>query len=310
MNRFALYIALGLLVITAGAGNATTKRSPPDAHHKRSNALEERRLPPEPTVPINLYNTAQAELLDALSALRSEQEARTKEQHAGREPIFARYAVLIQAVLAGVGFGYLVFASLQWRVLWWAFLADHRPNLGILNIALLTVPDDILVPDAQGRLKQEKGIEVQLRLINRGGSDAKITEGNVTFSVDKLDGMESVLREEKLLPPFDIRKGAPEYSDERDVAIGSIVKPAEPYSLNARMPLSGSAYEAAHIYLAVHPRRNISSVAFHVFGYFKYRNPSWFRPNRSYVTAFCRRYDPSKGGGFVVTNEPDYEYQY
>jgi hypothetical protein len=214
-------------------------------------------------------------------------------------------SVEVNIALAIVGLGYLLFAGLQWKVLLWAFLADHRPRLGIRQIALLTTPDDILVPDSEGRLKPNNGIEMLVRLINRGGSDAKIIEGNISIRVDERGGMESILKHEKILPPFDVEKGTPIYSDEGKAGEGVTVKPAEPYSINRTMRL-GSDRDAVEAYLAVHRERNIASVALHVFGYFRYRSPGWrcLRARRTYFTAFCRRYDAVQGR-FVATDEPD-----
>jgi hypothetical protein len=174
--------------------------------------------------------------------------------------------------LAVIGAGYLVFAVLQWQVLRWAFLADRRPRLGIRRIALVTDPNEILTPDHEGHLVQNN-LEVQLSLINRGGSPAQIIEGNVTLTIDKINDVESIAKKTMLLPPFDVKKGSPVYSEERDMAADVIVRPAEPHALTMRMPISGSAYDAAETYLAIHPERNLKSVALHVFGYFKYQTP-------------------------------------
>jgi len=197
-----------------------------------------------------------------------------------------------------------VVAALQAGTMYSTFIADHRPRLGIRRIALLTPPDKIF----DG--KESLPVEVQLQLINRGGSEARIVEGNVTLKVDKLDSIQDILREKKVLPPFDIQKGSPVYTDERDAGKGATIKPAEPYSLKKTMPVSTSANDLAYIYMAAHRRgHEFDTVAFHVFGFFKYRiPPRWFRSRRYYFTAFCRRYDPEKGG-FIAVNEPDYEYE-
>lgn len=202
-----------------------------------------------------------------------------------------------------------IVAALQARTMYSTFVADHRPRLGIHRIALLTVPDEILTPDNEGKLKQSP-VEVRLQLINRGGSDAQVIEGNVTLKVDSIESIGEMMRQKVVLPPFDIVKGTPVYSDDRDSAKGEVIKPAEPYSLTKTMPPSESRRDAAYIYMAAHHERGLDTIAFHVFGFFKYSSPSRFRflRQRTYYTAFCRRYDAGKGG-FVVTNEPDYEYE-
>ncbi|MGO9797922.1 MAG: hypothetical protein ACLPQ0_00525 [Candidatus Binatus sp.] len=298
-----LVVLLASCLLLLGA----SRNARPDQHREGSqeqtNVTEQRQ--PESTVPLSLYNSTQSALGSALHALQAEQEARAKEKRPEYEP-WCSPSVIVQAVLAVVGAGYLIFAALQWQVVYLAFFADHRPRLGIRRIALLNVPEEILVQSSEGALTQPAPIEVQLQLINRGGSDAQIIEGNVTLKVDKFESISEALKKKKVLPPFDVRKGTPAYSEERDAAEGAIVKPAEPFSFNKMMPVSGSPGDAVFIYLAVHHGEDSSTVAFHVFGYFKYRTTAWFQ--RSYFTAFCRRYDPEKGG-FVAINEPDYEYE-
>jgi len=301
-RRFFFSLVLALLLLRLGIGIAASENQRSNQHQSKPKEKPKAIKEQEPQVPLSAFQSA-------LRTIEQQNEAAEKEAEASKETWHSP-SVLVNIALAIIGAGYLIFAALQWQVLRWAFLADHRPRLGIRHIALLTDPDEVLTPDREGRLIQNN-IEVQLSLINRGASDAQIIEGNVTLTVDKIDDVESILRKQTLLPPFDVTRESPVYSAERDTAVGVIVRPAEPYFLTRRMPISGSAYDAAHTYLAIHPERNLDSVAFHVFGYFKYRTPRWiFRrwTRRAYYTAFCRRYDP-KQRKFVVTNEPDYEYE-
>jgi hypothetical protein len=291
-------IAAALLLNVANANTASKKLG---ADHHKSEAAEQPKTvkQQEPEVPLSV-------LQESIRAQKEQSIAAEKQAEAYKET-WCSPSVIVQAVLAVVGAGYLIFAGLQWQVLYWAFFAEHRPRLGIRRIALLNILDEILVESSGGTLTQPP-IEVQLQLINRGGSDAKVIEGNVTVRIDKRDSIEAHLGRGKVLPPFDVRKGIPAYGDQRDAAKDAIIKPAEPYTISKMIPASGSPSDAAHVYLALHRDKFVRSVAFHVFGYFKYRTPSWLRANRSYYTAFCRRYDPEKGG-FVVIDEPDYEYE-
>ena len=288
-----------VLLLSSVNSRAASKETRPDHHKNKPAPQPETVKQQEAQIPLSAFR-------EALSAI--EQQAKiAQEQPKPDKETWCSPPVLVNIALAFVGTGYLIFAGLQWRLLWWAFLADHRPRLGIRQIALLTVPDEILATDSEGHFKQDNGIEIGLRFINRGGSDAKIVEGNITVRVDEVDSIEGMLGRQKVLPPFDVRTGTPSYSDERNAGSDAIIRPAEPYSLNRTMPL-GSDRDATTAYLAVHRERNLSSVALHVFGYFRYRSPGWLRARRTYFTAFCRRYDAEKGG-FVVINEPDYEYE-
>jgi hypothetical protein len=296
-----ILVVLILLLLSAANGLAAPKKSRAE-HHRDETAPSpqtEAIKQQETQIPLSAFR-------EALSAVEEQAKGAQKQPNSEKET-WRSPSVVVNIVLALVGAGYLIFAVLQWRVLLWAFLADHRPRLGIRQIALLTVPDEILATDSEGRFKRNNGVEIGLTLINRGGSDAKIVEGNITVKVDEVDSIEGMLGRQKVLPPFDVRKGTPSYNDERSAGTDIIVRPAEPYSLNKTMPL-GSDNDVTKAYLAVHRERNLSSVALHVFGYFRYRSPGRWRARRTYFTAFCRRYDAEKGG-FVVINEPDYEYE-
>jgi hypothetical protein len=287
-----------LLLVTA-SGLAASKKLRADQQKSETAPQAQTVQQQEQQVPLSAFR-------EALGAV--EQQAKTaQEQAESNKETWCSPSVLVSIALAVVGTGYLIFTGLQWRVLWWAFLADHRPRLGIRQIALITIPDEILAADSEGNLREDSGIEIRLRLINRGGSNAKIVEGNITLRVVEVGGMAAIAGRQKVLPPFDMEKGTPSYCDERSAGKGIVVKPAEPYSLTKIMPL-GSTHDMAKAYLAVHRERNLDTVAFHAFGYFRYRNPGWLRASRTYFTAFCRRYDATKGG-FVVINEPDYEYE-
>jgi hypothetical protein len=172
--------------------------------------------------------------------------------------------------------------------------------LGIRRIAILNIPEEMH--------EQIPPIEVHLRLINRGGSAARIIEGNVTFSVDEPPTRQNILRREQILPPFDIQSGMPKYTTERDAAKNAVVKSAETYNLIRTVPPTTSVNEAANLYLALHRQRNDPSIAFHLLGYFKYRTNSWVGSRQVYYTAFCRRFE-QEDATFVPTNDADYEYE-
>jgi hypothetical protein len=204
-------------------------------------------------------------------------------------------------VLVAVFTFFLVVATLlQAFVLQETFISEHRPSVGIRRIAILNIPEEIN--------EQNPPIEVHLRLINRGGSAAKIIEGNVTFSVDKRPSRQAILRREDVSPPFDIRKGMPAYSPDQSAAQNAIIRPAETYNLIATKPRTNSIQESTELYLALHLQKDDLSLAFHVFGYFKYRTCGWIGIRRVYYTAFCRRFVPPDAT-FVPINDGDYEYQ-
>jgi hypothetical protein len=205
-------------------------------------------------------------------------------------------------VLVAVFTGFLAVATLlQALILQETFISEHRPRLGIRRIALLNIPEEMH--------QQITPVEVHLRLINRGGSAAKVIEGNVTFTVDKPSREGSLAPRETILPPFDIQNGMPRYTAERDVAKNQNIESAETYTLVRIVPQTTSTTEAADLYLALHRWRNDPTRAFHVFGYFKYRTASRFGVKRTYYTAFCRRFEPNVAT-FVPINNEDYEYEY
>ena len=288
-----------LLLVTANGLAASQHTARTDYHRSETTPQTGTVKQEETQVPLFAFH-------EALGALEQQAIANQKQIEVDKEA-WCSPPVLVNIVLAFIGAAYLVFTGLQWRVLRWAFLADNRPRIGIRHIALVTIPDDILASDSEGNIREDNRIEIRLRLINRGGSNAKIVEGNITLRVDEADGMVAIVGKQKVLPPFDRERGTPSYCDERNAGKDIIVKPAEPYSLRKIMPL-GSIHDTAKAYLAVHRERNLDTVALHAFGYFRYRSPGWLRARRTYFTAFCRRYDVTKGG-FVVINEPDYEYE-
>ena len=302
LKPFLLISVISVLFLSAASGRAGSKNARPHQHQKEADAHTETVHQKEDQIPLSAFE-------EALNAIEQEAIAAQKQAQSNEET-FHSPSVEVNMALVIVGAGYLFVTALQWGVLRQGFLTSHRPHLGIRQIALLTDADEIIAPDSEGRLKANNEISIQLRLINRGGSNAKIIEGNITVMVNELGGIEGILNKSKqpVLPPFDVQKGTPSYSDERNAGKGALVKPAEPYALIKTMPL-GTDRDSVRAYLAVHHERNLPSVALHVFGYFKYRVPVWFlRPKRTFFTAFCRRYDAAKGG-FVVTNEPDYEYE-
>jgi hypothetical protein len=221
---------------------------------------------------------------------------------ASRVVVSESRASIWSAVLLAAFTGALVVTSaLQWLNLQEAYLSEHRPRLGIRRIALLNIPEEMH--------QQITPVEIHLRLINRGGSAAKVIEGNVTVTVDKPSTEGGLAPRETILPPFDIQTGMPRYTAERDSAKNRSIEPAETYTLVRIVPQTTSTTEAADLYLALHRWRNDPTRVFHVFGYFKYRTASRFGVKRTYYTAFCRRFEPNVAT-FVPINNEDYEYEY
>jgi hypothetical protein len=149
-------------------------------------------------------------------------------------------------------------------------------------------------------------IKVALSVVNRGGSKARITEGNITIKVDRTGAIQDRVQKRKvLLPSFDIRSGFPSYCKERATLVGKTINPAARQIAERTIPVSESIVDAGGIDFLTNPELKLDSVSIsmYIFGYFKYRD--WTR--RSYVVGYCRRYVPANGK-FVAVEEPDYEY--
>ncbi len=123
----------------------------------------------------------------------------------------------------------------QARLLYWTYIADHRPRLVIRHVALASEPDDLLAVSPRGTT-EVKPLEVVLVLTNRGGSDARIIEGNMTLQVYGRDTIEKIVRGAKnvLLPPFDKKTGLPAYSSDREAFQGEARRQASSQTEHGR----------------------------------------------------------------------------
>lgn len=192
---------------------------------------------------------------------------------------------------------------LQLRLMYWTYVADHRPRLSVYYVALITKPDDLLQADERGALRAVP-VEVSVILTNQGNSGSKIVEGNISLKVVGTDSLQDILRRTALLPAAHPLEGSPIYDPDRSVLVGYKIKPHERLLVPKAMPVPESVAESVRPYLAIHPQRHLEHTALFAFGYFKYRDWTF----RRYTTAFCRRYDATKSE-FVPVDNPYYEYQ-
>ncbi len=101
---------------------------------------------------------------------------------------------------------------IQSRLLYWTYIAVHRPRLIIRHIALLTDPEEIMTADEKTGKAKFAGAEFSFMLNNRGSSTSTIIERNITLKpVGRSDNIEDILkslhRKELSLPPL-IKKPA------------------------------------------------------------------------------------------------------
>jgi hypothetical protein len=189
----------------------------------------------------------------------------------------------------------------QGILLFWTYVADHRPRLEVSHVGLLTEPDAIFAADSAGHTVP---IDTVIVVVNRGGSRAKVVDANITTKViGGAGGLEDFLARRPPLPQFDRKTGLPMYETSGEVVLKKrTVSGAERRVLKITMAMQNPVAEQVRVYLATHPDRHVKSLALLVFGYLTYRD--W--KGRSYTTSFCRRYDPSDQR-FVVVENPDYE---
>jgi len=175
----------------------------------------------------------------------------------------------------------VIVGGFQLRLLYWQFVADHRPRLKIRNVQIvsgITKIDPLY----------ENGVEVSLVAVNWGGSPTKIVRGNITTLIDKTDSpefMKKSLTEKDTQIPLYVKR----------------LKPSAEYVVTTRHPPKDS--KVLFIFKRDAFEKKIPPEAFYVFGYLVYRD----RLRRHYKTHFCRRFDVVSER-FVIVDHPDYEY--
>lgn len=214
------------------------------------------------------------------SAPPSYREKETKQGNNGNQEkneyltIFNGLIAVFTIVLAIVGL-------LQWRLLYWQFVAEHRPKIKIRNVHIV---NDITKRDSLF----ENGVEVSLVGVNWGGSAAKIVRGCITTCIDKPDNpefMKTILTEKDTQDPLYVKW----------------LKPSAEYVVTWRHPAKDARMFFTFRRDAF--EKKVPPHSFYVFGYLVYRD----RLRRHYKTHFCRRFD-TVSERFVVVDHPDYEY--
>ena len=120
-KALSLILVVLILLLSAADSRAASKKALVH-HHKNETTpqTEAIKKPQEPQIPLSAFH-------EALSAM--EQQAKGAQKQPAPETWHSP-SVLVNLLLVLVGIGYLFVTGLQWRVLLWAFLADHRPRLG------------------------------------------------------------------------------------------------------------------------------------------------------------------------------------
>ncbi len=270
-KSFALFL-LALVVLPSARINAQIKASP--ERHEAAAA------PPAGSIGQNNQAALYAALIEALHAATEQEKTTAQRARADNEALIS--PTHVQEGLLLVGFLYSLLAWMQWRVLSWASVAQHRPRVGLRQVTLLNdlEKDNVLL----------EPIEVGFFLVNRGSTPAWIVQGNVTLRFDSPNK----------LPAFNIPSMLPPYDADHAILKGTKLKPAIQRLFKKQITLDRGDPSAFH---AIDPQR-AGSKAFYVLGYFVYRD----QIGRSYRTAFCRRYHPIKRE-FQALGDRDYEYE-
>lgn len=195
----------------------------------------------------------------------------------------------------------ILVAFVQARLLYWTYITEHRPRLRIRYITLVK-PDELLISDTSSGTTVAP-MEVVIVLENSGASRAQIKEGNVSLKPVGGHGMKDILRSKPTLPDFDKTAGLPVYSADRNAFVGVKIKPGERAVRRYPVPKSESLQETGRTLLAIEHGEEMKHLAFYVFGFLRYVD--WTK--RSYVVAFCRRYD-KQADDFVPVRDRRYEY--
>ena len=170
-----------------------------------------------------------------------------------------------------------------WQVwlLWYAFHADHRPNLHIRQINLRSDLNDLE--------STRPPLEFEIVIVNRGASHATIRESNLAFIFDRTSG-----------PLF------------RNLqTIGNILSGKLKSGVEV-VPRFNLDYQRDGLSLLTFPPNGLPALSLYLVGVLRYRD----RIHRHYTTAFCRRLVVAvRRAGiqdgrdvFRRVDDPDYEY--
>jgi hypothetical protein len=146
--------------------------------------------------------------------------------------------------------------AFQGILLFWAYVADHRPRLEIAHVGLLTEPDNMIASGAG----QAVPIDTMVVVVNRGGTRARVVEANITIKVIGGNGIEDILMRRPLLPQFDRSSGLPMYEKSGLVVLEKrVIQSSERRNIKGTMPVLENIAGQVRAYLATHPTRGASS---------------------------------------------------
>jgi hypothetical protein len=200
--------------------------------------------------------------------------------------LISQYLILIAAGI------YTYFALLQWRVI--GRQADiAEKTLALSNRPRLRVRSCFIT---NWDMDADDKIFVHFKVVNYGGSDAHLTDSNLTIWLTHVSSVPDL----PMLPPYDITN-----PQNRIARPGTVFRAGEPFFHSRAEPVS--------------EQNNFAAVAGHlrlyIIGYLTYRGSI----GNTYTTAFCRRLQTElkdiEGGKtlvpakFIPVDNPDYEYE-
>jgi len=283
MKRLNIWLALILiasaLLPSAGSGADGSSKNPRSQKHERQANPPTKPIHQDqaqvPVVPLPIFQSVEAALREALAANKEQAIAEQKQAEANKGT-WCSPPVIVQIVLAGIGFGYLILMGLQRRaiigqsdILQSTLIANTRPWL---SVQLLHPSEITLRPDGN-RLRIEYTVK------NTGPSPAFVISRNCTF----------LLHKELTLPD------KPPYDSAREVTAWAIVH-------------GGQDIEAAEDSQVISDDelRKMEAQQMVIFLLLRilYRDSVSPFEKAHHTTAICAAYHPDKKRLVVATNVP------
>ena len=291
MNAIALALLSLLLVAATPSGDPRTNEHQ-KATDKQPNTIQQQQVETGAEIERLAITIRDAEirLLEAVTGIRKQAEADTKQRHADAIS-WNSPSVWINGGLLVVGVFYTIFACLQWRAIRkQARIANqtldlqHRPLLHVRNVT----PQPRI-------LSTIDSFNVFLTVVNRGGSPATLVDQNITVWLD--------INPDIPISETDITFSGIPYDESTESAAGvrstvkddRLLQPGVPYKFVKPQKVPD---------LHIQGRWHSGKLYLYVLGYFRFVD----QLGLTHETAFCRRYNRTKFL-FEIVDNPDYEHQ-
>ncbi len=285
MARVSIAVLVLVLLALTLPLSAASKDSRADQHKGNTGRPAEPIKQQEAQVPLSVWQSTELALSKAIQTIKEQAVATEKQAEADQET-WCSPSVKVNIALAIIGFGYLVFAGLQWneiseqaRIANKMLLLQFRPKLIIRNV-VIDVADEIPRPPL---FRDHHPVSGQFYISNTGGTEAKITEIGCWVEWSQILPMQR---------PYEGKHGFE--------CSATALQPSQsiPWTFNSAN--DGKLMNArANDILS-----GMGNWALYVMGWVQYID-DLKTPRR---TAFCRKYEFSKGR-FLAVDDPDYEHQ-